>query len=82
MTLSKFIKKRRKELNITQLQMALEMGFTNGQYISNVERGLCSWPIKRCAQLAQILRTPKSEIINMLKTEKMIEIMNSSKYQW
>lgn len=46
----------------SQSEVSSLLGYRNGQFISNVERGLCSIPMKRMVDLGQILDISKEEI--------------------
>ena len=52
--LTRLIKKRRMALEISQGNIAKELGF-HPQFISNVERGLCEYPPKHFKQISKIL---------------------------
>ncbi len=41
-----FLKQARVSAGFTQCHVSKELGFKNGQYLSNLERGLCSAPFK------------------------------------
>ena len=62
--IGKFI--RFKRLNhaekYSQSQLSKKLGYKNGQFISNVERGLCGIPLKGIKSLVQILEIDPSEL--------------------
>lgn len=62
-TLTKIVLTRRKLLNITQYELATKLGFSNGQFASNVERGVCEWPPKYFKKISNLLRLDLDEII-------------------
>lgn len=49
------LKKYRIEANISQTKLAKRSGYLNGQFISNVERGLCSIPAKQLPKVLSVL---------------------------
>ena len=58
--ISTLIRKRRLDLKLTQEQLSKRLGYKNLQYISNIERELCSFPPKRLLDLSSALCvTPK-----------------------
>jgi transcriptional regulator with XRE-family HTH domain len=61
--LTKLIKDRRVLLKITQNELATKLGFSNGQFSSNVERGICEWPPKYYKKLCNILRLDLNEMV-------------------
>lgn len=52
------IKENRKKVGISQVRLSQELGYKNGQFISNVERGLCSIPLKKVQRVSQALKVP------------------------
>jgi transcriptional regulator with XRE-family HTH domain len=46
----------------SQAKLSKVLGYKNGQFISNVERGYCSIPLKSVGKLAAVLDIPVSEI--------------------
>jgi transcriptional regulator with XRE-family HTH domain len=53
---------------LSQSELSHKLGYKNGQFISNVERGLCSIPLKSLSTFCEILDIPKQELMDtMLK---------------
>ena len=50
--------------NYSQLELSQAIGYSNGQFISNVERGLCSIPLNNIKRLCGVLNIP-DEIIKL-----------------
>jgi hypothetical protein len=48
--------------NYSQTDLSLLLGYKNGQFISNVERGLCSIPLKMVPLLCEVLHIPLLEV--------------------
>lgn len=46
----------------SQTELSSELGYKNGQFISNIERGLCSVPVKSLALLAKTLDIDSREL--------------------
>ena len=46
----------------SQSDLSKMLGYKNGQFISNVERSLCSIPLKMLAKVSIILDIPKEEL--------------------
>jgi len=75
MKLSEFIKERRIELELTQAEIGLKLGYRTSQYISNVERKYCMFSRKKLAKLSKILQCD----INQLKAmwlEEYVQKLN------
>ena len=49
------IKEARKLKGISQADLSKELGYKNGQFVSNIERGLCSIPYEKIHLLAKVL---------------------------
>lgn len=61
--MAKLIKKKRAEKKLSQGQLSFKLGYKNGQFISNVERGLCGIPAKKASTLCKILGIDKPSYI-------------------
>lgn len=46
----------------SQADLSKMLGYKNGQFISNVERGLCNVPIKMLFKISDILEIPYDEL--------------------
>ncbi len=62
--IAKLIKTKRVEhtKRYSQSELSLILGYKNGQFISNVERGLCSIPLKMLSTVASVLDITHEEI--------------------
>lgn len=47
---------------LSQSGLSLLLGYKNGQFISNVERGLCNVPLKMMKKVAEILDIDQAEL--------------------
>lgn len=47
---------------LSQSELSHRLGYKNGQFISNVERGLCSIPLKGLAKLSEVLGIDQERI--------------------
>lgn len=52
--------------NYSQSDLSLLLGYKNGQFISNVERGLCNVPLKMMKKISEVLDIPGEEIKNAI----------------
>ena len=48
--------------NYSQSDLSLLLGYKNGQFISNVERGLCNVPLKMMKKIAEVLDINPDEL--------------------
>lgn len=53
--IGKVIKNGREDAKISQSKLSASLGYRNGQFISNVERGICSIPLDKVAKVANVL---------------------------
>ena len=60
--IAQLVKTRRNEIAMPQTELSQRLGYKNGQFISNVERGLCSIPLKKIKLLAEILKIEPVEV--------------------
>lgn len=59
MEIAKEVKKARLKAKISQHYLAKELGYKNGQFISNVESGKCTFPSSKIPRLAFLTSHPK-----------------------
>lgn len=61
--------------HMSQSDLSHKLGYKNGQFISNVERGLCSIPLKSLSLFCEVLGVPKSKVVEVIlkDTELTIE---------
>ncbi len=59
----------------SQTELSAKLGYKNGQFISNIERGLCSVPVKSLALLVETLNLDSRELKEALlkDMEKTLE---------
>lgn len=46
----------------SQTELSTLLGYKNGQFISNVERGLCSIPLKNLKRLCEVLEISQTDL--------------------
>lgn len=65
---AKLIRDKRENSSYSQDQLSHELGYKGGQFISNVERSLCSMPVKKLVNTVRILKIePKDMKEAMMK---------------
>lgn len=74
------IKSYREKTNprLSQSEISKLLGYKNGQFISNVERGLCSIPAKSVAKLSDVIKAPREDIIEAMVKDYRESITNIS----
>jgi transcriptional regulator with XRE-family HTH domain len=73
MSLAKVIRNRRRELGISQDKLASFLGY-DGQFISNIERGVCGMPRKKLKKLCRVLFLDQNLVYATLMESEGIEI--------
>ncbi|MEO0335933.1 MAG: helix-turn-helix transcriptional regulator [Pseudomonadota bacterium] len=62
----KYLKEQRVRSNLTQSQVAQSLGYTSPQFISNIERGLCSAPIKHLKGFLKLYNLSLEELLSVI----------------
>ena len=71
--IAELVRSYRLAARVSQLSIGIELGYKNQQFISNVERGQCSVPLKVAPQLARILHIPKEKIYHAFIMDNIIK---------
>lgn len=50
----------------SQAELSELLGYKNGQFISNVERGICAIPLKTLKKVGEVLEIPKDELMGAM----------------
>lgn len=64
--IARLVKIYRLEENLSQVQLSEKLGYKNGQYVSNVERGLCGIPATKVNLLSYLIRVPRERIVDAM----------------
>ncbi|MCM2281315.1 MAG: helix-turn-helix domain-containing protein [Bdellovibrionaceae bacterium] len=64
--LSAFLRDKRIELNMTQLQASRALGHSSPQYISNFERGLCEPSLETAMKLCELYGIPRKQLYEIM----------------
>lgn len=60
---SRYVEKKRKLLKMSQTDLCSVLGLaSNGQFASNVERGICQWPDKYLPSICRVLKISRYEL--------------------
>lgn len=62
--IAQLIKEKRRRLTpkVSQQGLSYRLGYKNGQFISNIERGLCSVPLRSLNSICEVLKVSKEEL--------------------
>lgn len=61
---------------LSQVELSNLLGYKNGQFVSNVERGICAIPLKALGDLMRILRIPQNEVVTAMVKDYEETIIN------
>lgn len=65
-----FIESKRIQKNLSQKDVADALGYDSSQFISNVERGLCLFPISKFKKLSKIFSVPVETVLAVYLHDK------------
>lgn len=61
-----FLRQARERAELTQLEVARELGWSTAQFVSNFERGISSPPLKAVPTLCKLLGISRSDYLRAL----------------
>ncbi len=64
--LGEYLREKRVKADLTQGFVAQKMGFTSPQFISNIERGLCSPPMDVLKRMIRLYKLRSPEVVRVL----------------
>lgn len=68
-TLNQYLKQKRVDRGLSQLEVAKVLGYTSPQFVSNWERGLVSPPLDTMAVLIDLYKMKPEEVIAKILDE-------------
>ena len=71
---AEIIRRHRHNTSYSQAVLSEKLGYKNGQFISNVERGLCSVPAKQIGPISDLLKINSDEIVEAIIADKYVEL--------
>ena len=60
----------------SQSDLSTLLGYKNGQFVSNVERALCSIPLKMLVKVSTILNIPKDDLVGAIQKDNRQTVLN------
>lgn len=75
--LNKFLEKKRKEIGLSQDDVGRLLGFSNGQFISNIEREDCGLPPKHFKKVSRVYGIEPMEMVQ-LAVDDYFEILKKA----
>lgn len=68
-SLSDYLRQKRLDSGLSQLDVAKVLGYSSPQFVSNWERGLVSPPLETIAVLIDLYKIPPAEVIERIMDE-------------
>lgn len=68
-TLNDYLRQKRLDSGLSQLDVAKVLGYSSPQFVSNWERGLVSPPLETIAVLIDLYKIPSGEVISKILEE-------------
>lgn len=68
-TLNDYLRQKRLDSGLSQLDVAKVLGYSSPQFVSNWERGLVSPPLETIAVLIDLYKIPSGEVVNKILDE-------------
>lgn len=63
-------KNLREKAGLTQREVSDSLGYSTPQFISNVERGRCRFPVQKLAKIKKLYRLSADQMINLILSEE------------
>jgi transcriptional regulator with XRE-family HTH domain len=60
----------REKAGLTQKDVSDALGYTTPQFISNVERGRCRFPVEKLPKLKRLYRLSNDQVVDMVMVEE------------
>lgn len=68
-------KNLREKARLTQREVSDALGYSTPQFISNVERGRCRFPIQKLNKIQKLYRLSAEQVVNLILTEEKQELL-------
>lgn len=62
MSVAEFFKKARENANMTQKEISDKLGYSTPQFISNVERGICLFPMAKVKEFVKVTKCSAKDL--------------------
>jgi ribosome-binding protein aMBF1 (putative translation factor) len=77
--IAKLVKNARSKAGLSQGELSNKLGFRNGQFISNIEREICSLPIGKICLFSQITDVRTTTVITAIHKDYKSLLIESCK---
>lgn len=73
--IGRLIRHSREGVEMSQSKLSECLGFKNGQFVSNIERGLCSIPADKVGAVSNMLHISRLEIVEAMVQDYKENVM-------
>ncbi|MGE4132133.1 MAG: helix-turn-helix domain-containing protein [Bdellovibrionales bacterium] len=63
-------RKLRERAGLTQREVSEALGYTTPQFVSNVERGRCRFPVEKLSKLKKLYRVSNDQIVDLVMLDE------------
>lgn len=63
-------KNLREKAGLTQREVSDSLGYSTPQFISNVERGRCRFPVQKLSKIKKLYRLSSDQMVDLILTEE------------
>ena len=63
-------RQHREKAGLTQKEVSDALGYTTPQFISNVERGRCRFPVEKLTKLKRLYRLSSDQLVDMIMVDE------------
>lgn len=60
----------REKAGLTQREVSDALGYSTPQFISNVERGRCRFPVEKLPKIKRLYKVSADQVINLILSEE------------
>lgn len=72
--LGKFLKESRESAGLSQRDVAVKLGYSTPQFISNWERSVSTPPLKTLKKISELYKVAPDELFNVLLAEQVQQL--------
>lgn len=68
-------KNLREKAGLTQRDVSDQLGYSTPQFISNVERGRCRFPVQKLPKIKKLYRLSADQVIELFLSEEKVNLL-------
>ncbi len=68
-------KNLREKAGLTQREVSDSLGYSTPQFISNVERGRCRFPVQKLPKIKKLYRLSTEQVLDLFLTEEKTSLL-------